>query len=194
MARATDYFNAHPYLAGIAVGAAARAERDGVAGSTIQRLRTALSGPLGSLGDQLFWIGVVPAVIGIMLIAVALGAGFAPVAAGLGFYLVVRVLVTIWGLELGLGSGLGVSAALQRSGLADHARRAGLAAGLSVGVAVPIVARWFAAGLGSWAVVAMATGAVAGVVAALVRFRVISARRLTLLAMVVMLAASWSLS
>ena len=47
VARSADFFNSHPYLAGVAVGAEVRAEQDGVPGAVISRLRTALSGPLG---------------------------------------------------------------------------------------------------------------------------------------------------
>ena len=48
--RSAQYFNAHPFLSGAAVGALARAELDGEPGERILRMRTALSGPLGALG------------------------------------------------------------------------------------------------------------------------------------------------
>jgi PTS system mannose-specific IID component len=47
MERATQFFNAHPYMAGMEVGAVARAEHDGVPGDQIRRMRHALVGPLG---------------------------------------------------------------------------------------------------------------------------------------------------
>src|ERR1019366_3459631 len=65
VARSADFFNAHPYLAAVAVGAEVKAEQDGASTAVITRLRTALSGPLGSLGDQLIWAGWVPALLGI---------------------------------------------------------------------------------------------------------------------------------
>src|SRR3989442_3128679 len=43
VARGAHFFNAHPYLAGLAVGAAARAEHDGASPEQIERLRTALA-------------------------------------------------------------------------------------------------------------------------------------------------------
>src|SRR5436305_11786542 len=49
LARESRYFNAHPYLAGVAVGALTRAELDGVDPTRIERFRTALAGPLGSV-------------------------------------------------------------------------------------------------------------------------------------------------
>ena len=72
-ARSAQYFNAHPFLAGAAVGALARAELDAEPGERILRLRTALSGPLGALGDQLFWAGILPAAMGLAMIGVTQG-------------------------------------------------------------------------------------------------------------------------
>jgi PTS system mannose-specific IID component len=72
MERATQFFNAHPYMAGMEVGAVARAEHDGVPGDQIRRMRHALVGPLGSVGDRLIWAGVLPAAAGVGL-AVTVG-------------------------------------------------------------------------------------------------------------------------
>jgi len=60
LARESRYFNAHPYLASIAVGALTRAELDGVDPVRIERFRTALAGPLGSVGDRLVWASWLP--------------------------------------------------------------------------------------------------------------------------------------
>src|SRR5688500_16747142 len=60
LARQCQYFNAHPYLASVAVGALARAELDGEPPARIERFRTALCGPLGSVGDRLVWAGWLP--------------------------------------------------------------------------------------------------------------------------------------
>jgi len=61
LGRAAGYFNAHPYLVGLAAGATARAEHEGVPGPQVERLRTALVGPLGAVGDRLVWAGTLPA-------------------------------------------------------------------------------------------------------------------------------------
>ena len=45
LARESRYFNAHPYLASVAVGALARAELDGEPPERIERFRTALVRP-----------------------------------------------------------------------------------------------------------------------------------------------------
>jgi len=192
VSRSTELFNAHPYLAGIAVGAAARAELDGKPGTTVQRLKTALAGPLGALGDQLFWIGVVPAAMAVLLLAVmAFGAG--AVVIGVLGYALLRLYVTYWGVKLGYGAGVDVAAALKRSRLAERVGQVGLAAGFVVALAVPLVIRWLlvpeTAGPG---VAAASVGAVGGTVAALVRVRVPSARQITLATMAVVLLWYWS--
>ncbi|MBM4188759.1 MAG: PTS system mannose/fructose/sorbose family transporter subunit IID [Gemmatimonadetes bacterium] len=190
--RATEYFNAHPYLAGVAVGASAKAELTGVPGATVQRLKTALAGPLGALGDQLFWIGAVPLVMAVIVGAVSLGGGAPSVAVGVGCYFVIRCAVTVWGLRLGLRSGLGVARALTDSGLQQITHRVGLVAGFAVATAIPLAARWDPMGLGRGGTVALLLGVGAGAVAALVRQRVPSSRWVTLVAVGGYLLWHWS--
>ena len=84
VARGAHFFNAHPYFCGLAVGAAARAEHEGVPPEQVERLRTALCGPLGSLGDRLVWAGWLPFTSGLAVVGVALGFGMSAV---LGFLL-----------------------------------------------------------------------------------------------------------
>ncbi len=113
MARQARYFNAHPYLAGVAVGSLARAELDGENPARIERFRTALCGPLGSVGDQLVWAGWLPLCSLIALTAFALGAGpLAVVCIFLGVYNVGHVALRAWGLRVGLRSGMRVAPAL----------------------------------------------------------------------------------
>lgn len=191
--RATEYFNAHPYLAGIAVGAAAQAEREGAPGTAIQRLKTALAGPLGALGDQLFWVGVVPAISGALVAGIARGGGVPAVAAGFGLYLGVRLMVTAWGLRLGLRSGLRVSAALKTSGLTLQVRRVGNVAGFALGLMLPLVLAWYGGAGPDRMTVAGVIGGLAGIGAALVRRPIPSSRRLTLVAMALVLLWRWGL-
>ncbi len=136
--RSAAFFNSHPYLAGVAVGATVRAEEQGMPGAAVLRLRTALSGPLGALGDQLIWAGEVPAVIGLAL-AAAPWCGAWVVLAAVVVHNVFRLAVTGWGLDLGLREGLQVGRALDQSWLPRGADRAQRAAAFSIGLAVPIV-------------------------------------------------------
>lgn len=113
MARQSKYFNAHPYLAAVAVGALARAELAGEAPAKIERLRTALAGPLGSVGDRLVWASWLPFCSLLALTVYGLGGG--PVAVlftFLGVFNVGHIALRIWGLRAGWKHGMRVAQAL----------------------------------------------------------------------------------
>jgi PTS system mannose/fructose/sorbose family IID component len=143
LARAAEFFNANPNLAGLAVGAEVRAEYDGVPPEEVRRLRTALCSPLGALGDQVFWAGLVPALAGLAVLGVALGAGWWPVAAMVVVYAAARVWTARWALRTGLASGMGVGRAVGASWLPRAVPRIGPAAGFAVGLALPVAAAWY---------------------------------------------------
>jgi len=139
LARESRYFNAHPYLAGIAVGALVRAELDGVDPERIERFRTALAGPLGSVGDRLVWASWLPFC---SLVAIGVyGAGGSPMAV-VGTFLLLynagHMLLRAWGLRIGLARGLNVASALGNPLLRQGPQYIGSAAALVAGVALPL--------------------------------------------------------
>lgn len=142
LARESRFFNSHPYLASLAIGAAARSELEGVSGERIERLRSALCGPLGALGDRLVWAGWLPACVGLGLALATRGAGGWAVAAFLVLYNVVHVLLRIWGLRAGWMVGLRVSVALSHPVLKRGLAVVGPLAAVSVGAALPMVLGW----------------------------------------------------
>lgn len=142
VARSTEFFNANPALGGVALGAAARAEHDGLPGDQVARLRTALCGPLGALGDQLFWMGLVPGLAAATLLLLALGAGWWVVAILVGVFVTIRLGVGWWALGLGWQHGLRVGGEVQRSWLPKAVEYAGRGAAVVVGAAVPLTAWW----------------------------------------------------
>lgn len=158
VARAAALFNGHPFLAGVVVGAGARAEADGAPAAKVERLRTAVAGPLGALGDQFFWSGLVPLLSAAALAAAVLGAG-AWSAAGLVLaFALVRVPVTWWGLRLGLGHGVRVGTALASSWLPLGIALVGPAASAAVAAVLPLVVARGTGGVAPW----MAAPALAG--------------------------------
>jgi len=191
-ARSAQYFNAHPFLAGAAVGALAQAELDGEPGERILRLRTALSGPLGALGDQLFWAGIVPAAMGLAMLGVTQGYGLGVIALTVLGYNALRIVVTAWGLRVGLAHGLRVAHAISESWLPKAAPRAGDVAAVLIGAAVPMVAAWLLRGSGEpvRATVLVVAGAVA--LGVLTLRRPLSAPRLTVGAAALTLLWRWS--
>jgi PTS system mannose-specific IID component len=164
MARESTYFNAHPYLAAVAVGALARAELSGVAPERIDRFRIALCGPLGSVGDQLVWAGWLPFCSLVSLIAFGWGAH--PLAVVLIFLLLYNaghLALRIWGLHVGWTRGLGVASALGnpvfRRGPAHVAR----AAAAMAGIAIPLTAARVVEGGSALLALVLAAGAVTAV-------------------------------
>lgn len=151
VARAGGFFNANPNLAGVAVAALARAECTGASESQIERLRVALAGPLGAIGDQLFWAGLVPGAMAVGILGVGLGWGGGAVLGAVVIYNAIRVASGIWGLRLGWRYGLGVGSALAASSLGQWAARVGAGAALLGGAALPLAAHGvLGSGAGRW--------------------------------------------
>ena len=141
MARQSTYFNAHPYMASVAVGALARTELSGVPPERIERFRTALCGPLGSVGDRLVWAGWLPFCSLIALLSFGLGAG--PGAILLIFFVLYNIghlALRAWGLHVGWTRGLGVASALGNPVLRQGPTHVARAAAATAGLAVPLAA------------------------------------------------------
>jgi mannose/fructose/N-acetylgalactosamine-specific phosphotransferase system component IID len=191
--RSAEFFNCNPNLAGLALGATVRAEYDGAPGAQIARLRTALCSPLGALGDQLFWAGLLPLLLGATLIGVVLGASWWAVLGFLALYNLSRVATGVWSLRTGLDAGMGVAGAIGRSWISRAIERVGPAAGFSVGAAIPLVAGWYLEDIG-WpaALGALAVGAT-GVAVTKWFGASLTTVRFTLLALILLVLFRWVL-
>jgi len=140
LARQSRYFNAHPYMAALAVGALVRAELDGEPPARIERFRGALCGPCGSVGDRLIWAGWLPACSLTALICFGLGAS--PLVVLLTFlvlYNAGHLALRVWGLHQGLSRGLQVAASLGQPWLRRGPDRIGSATAALAGLALPLV-------------------------------------------------------
>ena len=139
LARQAVYFNAHPYLASLAVGALARAELEQVPAARIERFRTALCGPLGSLGDRLVWAAWLPAC---SLVALLLfGFGWSPLGVVGGFLLLYNIGhlgLRDWGLRAGWKHGLRVATAMGHPVLQHGPRYIGRVSAVLGGLALPL--------------------------------------------------------
>ena len=142
LGRHAKYFNAHPYLAGVAVGALARAELDHVPPPMIERFRTALGGPLGSVGDRLVWASWLPLCSLIALGAFGLGGRpLLVIAIFLVTYNLGHFALRAWGLRVGFKRGLRVADALAHPVLRKGPQVVGTLAALLAGVSIPLAAR-----------------------------------------------------
>jgi len=135
--RHLEHFNAHPYLAGVALGAALRLEADGADPDTVRRFKLAVRGPLGSLGDGLVWAAWLP---GLSVLALALyWMGLPGQWAALGFlvsYNIGHLSLRFWGFRVGLTEGRMVGRRLERANLAGWTSRLKAAAALALGLLV----------------------------------------------------------
>ncbi|MGH7569740.1 MAG: PTS system mannose/fructose/sorbose family transporter subunit IID [Gemmatimonadales bacterium] len=162
VARGAHFFNAHPYLCGLAVGAAARAEHEGATPEQVERLRTALCGPLGSLGDRLVWAGWLPFTSGLGLIGVALGLGLGAMLGFLVVYNAGHVALRWWALRAGWAHGVRVAKALHEPLLRRASAWSGPAMALVVGAALPLAAEYLGGTFTGWAPGALVAATVAG--------------------------------
>lgn len=138
LARQSKYFNAHPYLAAVAVGALTRAELDGEPPEKIERFRTALAGPLGSVGDRLVWASWLPFCSLVALVVFGFGGGpLAVLLTFLGLYNAGHVALRVWGLRVGWNRGMRVAQALANPVLRRGPQVIAPAAAFAAGLAVP---------------------------------------------------------
>jgi mannose PTS system EIID component len=139
LARESRYFNAHPYLTGIAVGALTRAELEGVDPARIERFRSALASPLGSVGDRLVWASWLPFCSVVALgVYGAGGSALAVVGTFLLLYNAGHLSLRAWGLHIGLSRGLNVASSLGNPVLRQGPQYIGSAAALVAGIALPV--------------------------------------------------------
>lgn len=191
MTRAVEFFNTHPYLAGLGVGAVARAEHEGLGGELVRRLRHALISPLGSVGDQLVWAGVLPAAMGVGLTVAVITSPLAGAVCFLLLYTGAHLTLRTWALRAGWRHGTTVAAALSSRGLQRSMRVAGPAAAFAVGVAIPLVGAWLAAGFAPRTQISIVMVAAVGLVIARWLVPTLGSLRFGLLATVIALAAGW---
>lgn len=106
-------FNAHPYLAPMAVGALARLESEGADPATIGRFRRALTGALGAAGDRAIWGSWRPFCLLLGLLAFSLGSGpWMAVLAFLGPFTAGHLAIRLWAFHRGWTRGREAPAAL----------------------------------------------------------------------------------
>lgn len=155
--RHLGHFNAHPYLASLALGAIGRMEAEGAPPEDVRRFKKALRSPLGALGDRLVWAGVLPLTLLLGVLAALLGAS--PLGAVLLFlvpYNAVHLVLRAWGFRAGLRSGREVVVDLRNARLGERAERVRRWLPLFLGaVGGAAAARLLVAGAVSWAPVVL---------------------------------------
>lgn len=158
--RHLEHFNAHPYLAGVALGAALKLEAEGADAETVRRFKLAVRGPLGSLGDGLVWAAWLPGVSVLALALYWLGLpGWWAAVVFLGVYNVGHLTLRVWGFRVGLREGRMVGRRLERANLGGWTARlkGGVAVLLGILVGALLAGRNGLGGAGAvWIVLATA--------------------------------------
>lgn len=170
VARSMRPFNGHPYLCGMAVAALGRLEQDQTDPQTIEKFRSALRGPLGTVGDRAVWGQWRPICVLTGMLAFLLGAGPGwSAAVFLVLYNAGHVAIRIWAYVKGWEAGLEVGRLLRGAWLESWAGRLGPFNIMLTGAVVLLLAERLVRGAG----VSLESGALLGMgaVAALVAFR-----------------------
>jgi mannose/fructose/N-acetylgalactosamine-specific phosphotransferase system component IID len=131
-------FNANPYLATFALGATAVAEGVEPA-ARIDRFLRLVRGPLGSLGDTLFWGAARPALLLPAALAVAAGARWWVALAVLLPFNALAFAARVAGARAGLAHGLDVAGELGRSWIRTAPARIRAMGGFLIGLASGVV-------------------------------------------------------
>jgi len=114
--RHSGFFNSHPYLAPLALGAVARLEAERQPPQLIERFKTAIRGALGGIGDQLVWAGWRPVCTLAALALLLLGAPWwLGVATFLLLYNAGHLGLRWWSFTVGWTDSLRLAATLRSS-------------------------------------------------------------------------------
>jgi PTS system mannose-specific IID component len=191
LSRAAQQFNGHPYLVGLAVGALARVEHEELPEDQVKRLRTALAGPLGSVGDKLIWAGLLPVASALGLVLTVWVSPAMGVIVFLALYNTVHFMLRGWALRSGWNSGLRVGQRLGAPCIKLGVRLAAPLAALTCGFALPVVAAWLVRHLDAQELVGAALIAGVGVVFARWVWPTLGGNRFGLAAVAVALILGW---
>ncbi|UCC47835.1 MAG: PTS system mannose/fructose/sorbose family transporter subunit IID [Gemmatimonadota bacterium] len=157
--RHTRFYNGHPYLATVAIAAVARMESEQAQAEEIERFKSAIVSPLGSIGDRLVWARWRPlcSLLGLTLF-LAGAPWWVASAAFLALYNAVHLALRVWGLHLGWREGRDVGRALMGSPLRRLPDRLTIPLAAVAGALLPLLALGLGgpSGAGSLSVIGIA--------------------------------------
>lgn len=191
VARAAKYFNGHPYLIGLAVGALARTEHEGVPPEQMGRLRSALTGPLGSIGDKMVWAGTLPSASAVGLLLAVMVSPIVGVVGFLVLHNTVNVGLRIWALSAGWRGGMQVAKFLGGKTIKLWLKLAGPMAAFAVGLVLPLVGAWLTRGLDARALLGVGIIAAVGILFARSVWPTLGGLRFALGGVVLAALAGW---
>ena len=117
LCRHLSFFNAHPYFASYALGAITRLEEDTAKlehkdYEQIDKFKNAIIGPLGAIGDQLFWANIKPASIMVGFLGILIFPGIFQKLIFLCIFLILynipHIYMRYYGIVQGYNEGLSI--------------------------------------------------------------------------------------
>jgi mannose PTS system EIID component len=144
--RHLEFFNAHPYFASWCLGAVTRLEEDAIEEKwpdkhPISVFKNRLSGPLGAVGDQLFWSRLKP-LSSAVAVGIALLYGWIAVPVFLILYNTPHFVIRIQGMKKGYAQGFDVTAILAKRRFKNISTALSIVGLALTGILFMIVADW----------------------------------------------------
>ena len=146
--RHLDFFNAHPYFASWCLGAVAKLEEEAVRKKwpdyrPISVFKERLAGPLGAIGDELFWNGIKPAVAG-LAVWIAIVFGWIAVVVFLLVYNIPHLYIRWKGIFAGYQAGFDIVSALSVRRFQDSLTRIAISGAVISGLCTAAGLTWTA--------------------------------------------------
>jgi PTS system mannose-specific IID component len=142
--RYSGFFNTHPYLASLALGATLQREVRGTpTRDEILQFHNTLAGPLGLMGDTIFWSGWKPvcALFGVFIGLMLMGASLAPALSAIAFliaYNIPHFHIRWWGLTAGWELGDHVLKALNKKSIVRLQKMVAIEGAILMGLVIGV--------------------------------------------------------
>jgi len=144
--RHLDFFNAHPYFVGFCLGAVIKLEEEALYKKwpdkrPISIFKERMTGPLGGLGDQLFWDRIKPATAAFGVL-IALQYGWIALPLYLFIYNVPHIYMRIKSFNVSYRMGFDIVSVLSKRSFKQASHYISLAGMLTAGILLAVAADW----------------------------------------------------
>ena len=144
--RHLEFFNAHPYFVGFCLGAVVKLEEESLQkkwadNRPISIFKERMTGPLGGLGDQLFWNRIKPATVAVGVL-LGLRYGWIAIPVFLFIYNVPHIYIRIKSLNLSYSLGFDIVSVLSEQRFKQASHLISIAGMLTAGILFVVAVDW----------------------------------------------------